>query len=167
LEVKNAEEALLTSTSARLEIQSSGGSSGFFTTVTEVQLQEVYRKLFENIFTLIQNVLKDAQLDKGFIDGIILIGDPSNVAKIQPFIKEYFAGTKLHSGLKSDEVIVKGVAAQAGVLGNTMWDDWGCPPLMDVAPLSLGIETAGGFFTKIVPRNTVILIRKSRIFNRS
>lgn len=163
-EVQKAEDIFLSSASARLEIQSDDGNSPLSPTITQTQLQEVYRKSFENIFTLISNVFKDAQLDKGVVDGIILTGDPSHVAKIQPFIEEYFDGSKIHSGLRSDEVVVQGIAAQAGIYGMTMWDDWGCPPIMDVLPLGVGIETTGGFFTKLIQRYTVVPTKKARIF---
>lgn len=163
-EVQKAEDIFLSSASTRLEIQSDHGNGPLSLTITQTQLQEVYRKSFENIFTLISKVFKDAQLDKGVVDGIILTGDPSHVAKIQPFIEEYFDGSKIHSGLRSDEVVIQGIAAHAGVLEMAMRDDWVCPPLMDVLPLGVGIETAGGFFTKLIQRNTVVPAEKSRIF---
>jgi molecular chaperone DnaK (HSP70) len=112
----------------------------------------------------VDEVLHNAELDKIVIDGLILTGDSSYVAKIQPAIQAYFYGSKLYSGLKSDEVFVKGVAVQARVLGGAWQDDY-CPPLMDVVPLSRGVETVGGFFTKILRRNTVIPARKALIFS--
>lgn len=145
-QVAKVEETLASKTSANIRLS-----------ITKDELNEVYKSIFDKTLPLIKQVLEEANVEIGQIEGIILTGVPRHVAKIQPFIEQRF-GMKAYKGLNSDETIVHGLAVQAQVFAG-MDDDWGCPPMMDVNPLSLGIDI-GGLFTKIIPRNTVIPTRK-------
>lgn len=142
----------------------------------------------------VQKVLEDADLKKSDIDEIVLVGGSTRIPKIQQLVKEYFNGKEPSRGINPDEAVAYGAAVQAGVLSgeedtgkSTSWHivvpdplNWGYRldlvtkcfssvagdvVLLDVCPLTLGIETVGGVMTKLIPRNTVVPTKKSQIFS--
>lgn len=140
------------------EVDASLGGEGF------ENMQTLSHEYKDRILGLIKKLLEDAKMEKEDVDGILLIGDPSHIAKLQLLVEDFFDGMKtLSSGdVSPDQAVVHGAAIQGHVLSH--YDDI-CPPMLDVTPLSLGIETSGGIFTKIVSRNTVIPTRKTRNFS--
>ena len=119
--------------------------------------------LFKKTLKPVEQVLKDAKLKKTEVDDIVLVGGSTRIPKVQEMIEEYFGGKKASKGINPDEAVAFGAAVQGGVLSGEEGTDE--IVLMDVNPLTLGIETTGGVMTKLIPRNTVIPTRKSQIFS--
>lgn len=163
-EVKEAQKTLLMFPSADINVSSDNAENILSTTVTRENVQELHAQGSDyKVIGLVEKALFDAKLEKRAIDGLIVTGDPIYAAKIHPILQGYFAGAKLHSDIKSDEVVVRGVARMAGILSGEYLD--GCVDYypIDILPLSVGIETAGGLYTKVVLRNSIVPTRKTKL----
>lgn len=111
----------------------------------------------------VKKVLEDSDLQIKDVDEVVLVGGSTRIPKIQTLVKEHFKGKEPNRGINPDEAVAYGAAVQAGVLGGE--SDTGDLVLLDVCPLTLGIETVGGVMTKLIPRNTVVPTKKSQIFS--
>jgi len=119
--------------------------------------------LFRKTMKPVEQVLKDANVKKEDVDEVVLVGGSTRIPKVQQLLKEYFGGKEPSKGINPDEAVAYGAAVQGGILsGEVGTED---VVLVDVCPLTLGIETTGGVFTKLIARNTVIPTRKSQIFS--
>merc|ERR1719239_1150673 len=119
--------------------------------------------LFRGTLKPVQKVLEDADLTKKEVDEIVLVGGSTRIPKVQSLVKEFFNGKEPSRGINPDEAVAYGAAVQAGVLSGEQ--DTGEIVLLDVNPLTMGIETVGGVMTKLISRNTVIPTKKSQIFS--
>uniref|UniRef100_A0A8C7YNB1 Endoplasmic reticulum chaperone BIP n=1 Tax=Oryzias sinensis TaxID=183150 RepID=A0A8C7YNB1_9TELE len=127
------------------------------------RFEELNMDLFRSTMKPVQKVLEDSDLKKSEIDEIVLVGGSTRIPKIQQLVKEFFNGKEPSRGINPDEAVAYGAAVQAGVLSGE--EDTGDVVLLDVCPLTLGIETVGGVMTKLIPRNTVVPTKKSQIFS--
>lgn len=119
--------------------------------------------LFRGCMKPVQKVLDDGDMKKNDIDEIVLVGGSTRIPKVQQLVKEFFNGKEPSRGINPDEAVAYGAAVQGGVLSGE--EDTGDLVLLDVNPLTLGIETVGGVMTKLIPRNSVVPTKKSQIFS--
>ena len=162
-EVEKAKRALSSQHQARIEIESFYDGEDFSETLTRARFEELNMDLFRSTMKPVQQVLEDSDLKKPEIDEIVLVGGSTRIPKIQQLVKEFFNGKEPSRGINPDEAVAYGAAVQAGILSGE--DETGGLLLLDVNPLTLGIETVGGVMTKLIPRNTVIPTKKSQIFS--
>merc|ERR1712032_1541283 len=155
--------ALSAAHQVRVEVESMFEGEDFSETLTRAKFEELNMDLFKGTLKPVQKVLEDADLTKKDIDEIVLVGGSTRIPKVQQLVKEYFNGKEPSKGINPDEAVAYGAAVQAGVLSGEQ--DTGDIVLLDVNPLTLGIETVGGVMTKLVTRNTVIPTKKSQIFS--
>jgi len=162
-EVEKAKRALSSQHQARIEIESFFDGEDFSETLTRAKFEELNMDLFRSTVKPVQKVLEDADLKKEDVDEIVLVGGSTRILKVQQLVREHFNGKEPSRGINPDEAVAYGAAVQAGVLGGE--EDTGDLVLLDVNPLTMGIETVGGVMTKLISRNTVIPTKKSQIFS--
>merc|ERR1711890_219725 len=162
-EVEKAKRALSAAHQVRVEVESLFEGEDFSETLTRAKFEELNMDLFRGTLKPVQKVLEDADLSKKDIDEIVLVGGSTRIPKIQSLVKEFFNGKEPSRGINPDEAVAFGAAVQAGVLSGEQ--DTGEIVLLDVNPLTMGIETVGGVMTKLISRNTVIPTKKSQIFS--
>ncbi|KDQ11282.1 hypothetical protein BOTBODRAFT_35580 [Botryobasidium botryosum FD-172 SS1] len=162
-EVEKAKRTLSSQMSTKLEIESFENGNDFSETLTRAKFEELNVDLFRKTLKPVEQVLKDAKVNKEDIDDIVLVGGSTRIPKVQQLLKEFFGGKEPSKGINPDEAVAYGAAVQGGILsGEEGTEDI---VLIDVNPLTLGIETTGGVFTKLIARNTVIPAKKSQIFS--
>ncbi|KAK0239549.1 heat shock protein 70 [Armillaria nabsnona] len=159
-EVENAKRTLSMQQSTRIEIESFENGNDFSETLTRAKFEELNMSLFRKTMKPVEQVLKDADMSKNDIDEIVLVGGSTRIPKIQQMLKDYF-GKEPSKGINPDEAVAYGAAIQGGILSGI---ETGAI-VVDVCPLTLGIETTGSVMTKLIPRNTIIPTRKSQIFS--
>ncbi|KAG6827957.1 hypothetical protein H0H87_003258, partial [Tephrocybe sp. NHM501043] len=162
--VENAKRTLSAQQSARIEIEAFEGGNDFAEALTRAKFEELNLDLFRKTMKPVAQVLKDAKVGRHEIDEVVLVGGSTRIPKVQEILKEYF-GKEPSKGINPDEAVAYGAAVQGGILSGIK----GSTPviLIDVNPLTLGIETSGGVFTPIINRNTIIPTKKSQIFSTS
>merc|ERR1712072_13885 len=162
-EVEKAKRALSAAHQVRVEVESLFEGEDFSETLTRAKFEELNMDLFKGTLKPVQKVMEDADMTKKDIDEIILVGGSTRIPKVQQLVKEYFNGKEPSKGINPDEAVAYGAAVQAGVLSGEQGG--GDMVLLDVNPLTMGIETVGGVMTKLISRNTVIPTKKSQIFS--
>lgn len=161
-EVEKAKRALSSQMSTKIEIEAFHDGADFSETLTRAKFEELNNDLFKKTLKPVEQVLKDAKMKKSDIDDIVLVGGSTRIPKVQAMLEEYF-GKKASKGINPDEAVAYGAAVQGGVLsGEAAASD---VVLMDVNPLTLGIETTGGVMTHLIKRGTTIPTKKSQIFS--
>jgi len=162
-EAEKAKRALSTQLSVSIEIESLYDGKDFSETLSRAKFEELNMDLFKKTIRPVERALKDAKLDKSKIDEIVLVGGSTRIPKVVDMIENYFNGKKASKGVNPDEAVAYGAAVQGGILtGEEMTDNL---LVLDVNPLTLGIETTGGVMTKLIPRNTQVPTKKSQIFS--
>jgi len=162
-EVEKAKRSLSAAHQVRVEVESLIDGEDFSETLTRAKFEELNMDLFRSTMKPVQKVMEDADMQKKDIDEIVLVGGSTRIPKVQQLVKEYFNGKEPSRGINPDEAVAYGAAVQAGVLSGE--PDTGEIVLLDVNPLTMGIETVGGVMTKLIGRNTVIPTKKSQIFS--
>lgn len=163
-EVEKAKRDLSSVIQTKIEIQNLVEGVDFSETLTRAKFEELCSDLFKKTLKPVEQALKDAGRKKTEIDEIVLVGGSTRIPKIQQLIKDYFNGKEPNRGINPDEAVAYGAAVQGGILGGEATDETKDMLIIDVAPLTLGIETVGGVMTKIIPRGTVIPTKKSQTF---
>merc|ERR1712176_1320543 len=162
-EVEKAKRQLSSTHSAKIEIESFFEGEDFSETLTRAKFEELNNDLFRGTLKPVQKVLEDSELTKDEIEEIVLVGGSTRIPKIQALVKEFFNGKEPAKGINPDEAVAFGAAVQGGVLS----DQEGTAEilLIDVCPLSLGIEVVGGVMSKVITRNTAVPVKKQQVFS--
>jgi len=163
-EVEKAKRDLSSVHQVKVSIEGIMEGIDFSETITRARFEELCADLFKKTLKPVQTVLDDAGMKKTEIDEIVLVGGSTRIPKVQQLIKDFFNGKEPNRGINPDEAVAYGAAVQGGILGGEQSEDTKNLLLIDVTPLTLGIETVGGVMTKIVPRGTVIPAKKQQIF---
>ncbi|KAF5388782.1 hypothetical protein D9757_005671 [Collybiopsis confluens] len=159
-EVDTAKRTLSSQQSARIEIESFIGGIDFSETVTRAKFEELNADLFRKTLEPVEQVLNDAGVRKEEVDEIVLVGGSTRIPKIERLLREFFG----KEPLKPDEAVAYGAAIQASILSGERTEDES-PTLIDIASLTVGIETSGGVFARMIKRGTILPTKKSQIFS--
>ena len=162
---ERAKRTLSSSASATIEIEAIQDGKDVFTSITRARFEELCNDLFRDCLLPVEQVLRDAKIDKGKVQEVVLVGGSTRIPKIQKLISEFFNGKELCKSVNQDEAVAYGAAVQAALLTGDTSDSINQLLLIDVAPLSIGIETAGSVMTVMIPRNTAIPASKTQTFS--
>ena len=162
-EVERAKRTLSTAHSARIEIENFYDGEDLIETLTRAKFEDLNIDLFKKTIGPVQKVLDDSKLKKHEIDEIVLVGGSTRIPKVQQLLKDFFNGKEPNRGINPDEAVAYGAAVQGGVLSGE--ESTQNLILIDVIPLTLGIETVGGVMTTLIPRNSLVPAKKSQIFS--
>jgi len=162
-EVERAKRTLSSLHEAKIEIESFFDGQDFSETLTRAKFEELNNDLFKKTLGPVKNVMDDAKLKKTEVDEIVLVGGSTRIPKVQQLLKEFFNGKEPNRGINPDEAVAYGAAVQGGVLTGEKNTDH--IVLLDVIPLTLGIETVGGVMTTLIARNSFVPTKKSQVFS--